>query len=315
MTADGVTDDRLPARPVEPAGADRAGIGLPTPVGTLRTGARRAPVFRLLRSELRWVYRRPRTLILLGLFALVPIIAGIGIVIADSNSAPTNGGDDDGGLLTFVAGNGLVLPIATLVLALNLMLPLAAAVAGADAIAGETNSGTLRGLLLAPVSRVRLLAVKAFGVLVVAATATAVMAVVGLITGLIISGSDNLLTLSGSTVSFGSALGRIALAVAWVTLQLCGVAAIALAISTMTEHPLVVVAVTLGGLIFFTVLGAIPALDWLQPFLLTTSWPSVGDVLRDPIPSDGLLEGVWRALAYIAIGYSAALARLASKEG
>ena len=58
-------------------------------------------------------------------------------------------------------------------LALALLLPLAVAMAAADAIAGEAAHGTLRGLLLAPVGRLRLVGMKAFGVLVVAVLADA----------------------------------------------------------------------------------------------------------------------------------------------
>ncbi|MGH3911300.1 MAG: ABC transporter permease subunit, partial [Pseudonocardiaceae bacterium] len=107
----------------------------------------RAPLVRLLRSELRWVLRRPRTQIALGLLALVPVLIGIGIVVAESPN-----GD---GLLTQVAGNGLVLPVAALSMALALLLPLVVAMAAADALAGESAHGTMRGLLLAPVSRAR----------------------------------------------------------------------------------------------------------------------------------------------------------------
>lgn len=292
----------------------RSAMTIPSDTVTLRAGARRAPFGRLLRAELRWAFRRPRTIVGLTLFGLLPVVIGIGIVIADQ-SAPQNGGGGDGALLSYVVGNGVVLPIATMSLALTLLLPLAAAMSAADAIAGESASGTLRGLLLAPVSRPRLLAMKAFGVASVVAAATGIIAVVGVITGLIISGRGDLITLSGTTLSFGTALWRVLLVFGWVTLQLLAVAAIALAISTLTDHPLVVVALTLGGLIIFSILPTIPALEGIRPVLLPDGWGALIDVLRDPIPSEALLNGVWRALAYIGIGYSLATARLVFKEG
>ena len=126
---------------------------------------RTAPLGRLLAAELRWVLRRPRTLVMLGLFALIPVLIAIGVAVADRRAGPGRG------LIGAVAGNGLVLPIAAMTVALALLLPLAVAMAAADAIAGEAASGTLRGLLLAPVGRVRLVGMKAFGVLVVAVAA------------------------------------------------------------------------------------------------------------------------------------------------
>ena len=103
--------------------------------------------------------RRPRTLVMLGLFALMPVTIAIGVVASNRT----------GGLVGNVLGNGLVLPVVTLILAQALLLPLAVGMAAADALAGEAAAGTLRGLLLAPVSRLRLVGMKAFGVLVVAA--------------------------------------------------------------------------------------------------------------------------------------------------
>ena len=274
------------------------------------SGPVRAPLVRLLRSELRWVLRRPRTQIALGLLALVPVLIGIGIVVSDSQ-----GGS---GLLTQIAGNGLVLPIAALSISLALLLPLAVAMAAADALAGESAHGTLRGLLLAPVSRTRLVLVKAIGVLAVAVTAVAAVAVVGIITGLVLVGpsgtTNGLLTLSGTEVGPGSALLRVSLAAAWTVGQLAAVGAVALAVSSTTEHPLVVLAATLGGLIVFGVLSAIPALDWLQPLLLTTGWFAIADVLRDPLPLDGLASSSFRAGCYLLLGVGLTLARTTTRE-
>lgn len=256
-----------------------------------------APVGRLLGAELRWVLRRPRTLVMLALFALVPVLVAIGVAVADAN-------DRGPGLIAAVAGNGLVLPVVALTLSLALLLPLAVAMAAADAIAGETSHGTLRGLLLAPVSRLALVGMKAFGVLVVATLATLVIAVVGVLAGLVVVGGADgqLVTLSGTAVGTGEALLRVGLVVVWTVGQLAAVGAVALAVSSVTEHPLVVLASVLGGLIVCGVLTAIPALDWLQPWLLTTGWAAGTDVLRDPVPLAGLTESSLRALCYVAVG-------------
>ena len=212
--------------------------------------------------------RRPRTLVLFGVCARIPVLIAVGGTVADRRAGPGRG------LIGAVAGNGLVLPVAALTVSLALLLPLAVAMAAADAIAGEAASGTLRGLLLAPVGRVRLVVVKAFGVLVVAVCAVLALAVVGVAAGLLIVGDaqGQLVTLSGTTVGLGEALGRVALVAAWTVGQLAAVGAVALAISAVTEHPLVVLAAVLAGLIVFGVLGAIPTLGWLQPYLLTSGW-------------------------------------------
>ena len=267
----------------------------------------RAPLARLLRSEVRWVLRRPRTQVALGLLAVVPVLIGVGIVLADS--------PDGSGLLTQVAGNGLVLPVAALSISLALLLPLVVTMAAADALAGESAHGTLRGLLLAPVGRGRLLVVKAVGVLAVAVFAVTAVAVLGIATGFVLVGEPGgLLTLSGTEVGVGSGLLRVALAALWTVGQLAAVGAVALAISSATDHPLVVLAAALGGLIVFGVLSALPALEWMQPLLLTTGWAAIVDVLRDPLPFDGLLTSSYRAACYVAIGAALAAARMTTRE-
>ncbi|NIH87284.1 ABC transporter permease subunit [Amycolatopsis granulosa] len=274
------------------------------------------PFHRLYRAELRWIFRRPRTLIVLGLLALIPVIIGIGLTIAANTGAGPGGGNGGGdSLLTTAAGNALVLPVATLGLTLNLLLPLITAMSAGDALAGESSVGTLRGLLLAPVSRGRLLLMKSLGVATFTLAAALLMAVVAMLTGLVINGTGSLFTLSGNTLSFVDALGRVALAAAWVTLQLWAVGAIALAISACTEHPMLVVVSVLAGTVVSTVLLLLSAVDWLHPFLLPKSWNGLADLLRDPIPTGQLTEGAIRAACYIVIGLSLAYARLSTKDG
>ncbi|MBB5956223.1 ABC-2 type transport system permease protein [Saccharothrix tamanrassetensis] len=271
--------------------------------------ASRAPLGRQLRSELRWIVRRPRTVIGLSALCLVPVLAGIGLWFAvdgDGAAGP--------GLAAIVSGNGLVLPIFTLFLALPLLLPLVGAIWAADGLAGESQHGTLRGLLISPVGRLRLLAIKSFGVATMTLFAVTLIAFVGAIVGAVLFGGQGLLTLSGNTLPFLDALGRILLTIVLVTIQVWGVAAIALAISACTEHPLVVMAATMAGVIVSGVLGLFSALDWLQPYLITSGWNGLIDVMRDPLPTEQLWNSTALAGCYILIGLSLAAMRLATKD-
>ncbi|WP_026422389.1 ABC transporter permease [Actinokineospora inagensis] len=271
---------------------------------------RRAPMTRVLRSELRMVLRRPRTLIGLGLLALVPVVMGIGISIAASDSS--SGAE---GMAALVVGNGMLLPIFALSIAVVMLLPLTGAMLAADALAGESAHGTLRGLLMAPVGRGRLLAVKAFGVAAVTLLAVVMMAITGIITGVALLGGSGMLTASGTTLSFVDALGRVAVTVVFVAIQVWAVAAIAMAVSAYTEHPLIVVVVTLGVIIVSGVLSSIPALDWLRPVLIVTSWDAISEVIVDPLSWRPLVEGTLRALCYLAIGGSIAFSRMLTRDG
>jgi ABC-2 type transport system permease protein len=270
-----------------------------------------APLARLLRSELSAVLRRPRTWVFLGVLALVPLVIGIGVAASDT---PSRAGPGPG-LIAAATANGLGLPVASLAIALTLLLPLGISMTAADALAGEAAHGTLRGLLLAPVSRPRLVLLKASGVLAMAVLAVAVITVLGTVAGtLVIGGGDHLLTLSGSTVGTGEALRRIALAAAWTVLQLAAVGAVALAVSSLTERPLVVTAVVLGGAIVSDLLTSIPSLGVLHPWLLTAGWPALADLLRDPIPTDDLTHSAMLAVGYLVAGMAVAVVGTLRRE-
>ncbi|MEU4743648.1 ABC transporter permease [Actinosynnema sp. NPDC023658] len=269
----------------------------------------RAPLGRQLRSELRWIVRRPRTVIGLASLCLVPVLAGLGLWFATDGDGPAGPG-----LAAIIAGNGLVLPVFTLFLALPLLLPLVGAIWAADGLAGEAQHGTLRGLMISPVGRIRLLGIKAFGVATMTLFAATLIAIVGTVTGVVLFGGEGMLTLSGSTLPFGAALGRIVLTILLVTVQVWGVAAVALAISACTEHPLVVMAATMAGVIVFSVLGLFSALDWLHPYLITSAWEGLVDVMRDPLPTAELWRSTALAGCYVLIGLSLAAMRLATKD-
>ncbi|HEY0808106.1 MAG TPA: ABC transporter permease subunit [Pseudonocardiaceae bacterium] len=282
----------------------------PAPALPVNRGATHAPITRLLRSELSVVFRRPRTWIALVLLALVPVVIAIGVLVGNGPR-----GQGGGPIIGNLVGNGLVLPVVALTVTLAVLLPLVGAMWSADALSGESSHGTLRALLVAPVGRVRLLVVKSFGVAVAVLAASTLIAVVGMITGLALIGSNGMITLDGTTLGIGGALMRVAIAASWVAVQVWAVCAVALAVSACTDHPMVVMAATLAGAIVFGVLSTIPSLSWLQPYLLTNSWTSLTDVLRDPMPTDGLIHGLAVAGCYALIGWSLALARLITKDG
>lgn len=282
---------------------------------------RRAPIGRLLRAEVRWIFRRPRTLAVLGLLVALPVITGVAVdlTLDGGASAPVDGGPGGPGggppIFVTMATSAFVLPLGSLMSLLMLLLPLTVAMASGDALAGEQSHGTLRGWLLAPVSRGRLLLVKSAGVLVVALAASALVVASGVVTGLVLTGADGLVSMSGTELSFVDVLWRLAVAVAWATVYLMAIGAVALAVSAATEHPMVVVVSVLGGLIVFGVLMQISALDWLHPYLLPTSLSSLIDLIRDPVSFDGLAEGAFRSVCYLVIGLSLAYARVTTRDG
>lgn len=281
-----------------------------------RLPRRRAPLGRLLVAETRWTFRRPRTLVLLGLMTLFPVVMGVAVELAMADSSSTGGGPAGGiDLFSSMLSNAFVLPIGALMALMLLMLPLTVVMAAGDALAGEQSHGTLRGWLLAPVSRGRILVVKAFGVLAVAVTSAGLVILSGFLTGLALNGTDGLVSMSGTSLSVPDVLGRLGIALIWATVYLMAIGAVALAISASTEHPMLVVVSVLGGLIVSGVLLETASLAWLHPFLLQLSVSVLSDLVRDPIVVGGFGEAVFRAGCYLVVGLSLAYARLATKDG
>jgi len=265
---------------------------------------------RLLASELRLIFGRRRNQVgLAALFGLV-VLVGVALKVSSLRHPGSPGGD----LMSAVAGNGIFLGFAGLSIEIALFLPLAVSVLAGDAIAGEANQGTLRYLLIAPVSRARLLFMKAVSLAIGALTGAAVVAVGGLLTGAVLFGVGPLITLSGSTIGVGDGLVRLLLAVLYLVAGLTSLAMIGLFISTLTEQPIAATVATamLGTLLW--ILDAVPQLDWLHPWLLVDRWMAFIDLLREPIFTDRLIAGLWVDLAYAVVFFGLAWLRFRNKD-
>ncbi|WP_422647237.1 ABC transporter permease [Actinoalloteichus caeruleus] len=276
-------------------------------LGGASSGRTAAPLLRVLWSEITWVLRRPRTLVVIGLIALIPVLVGVGIALSGDGMS--------GGITALLSGNGLLLPVASMGMLLMMALPVAASFTAADAFAGESAHGTLRALLLAPISRPRLILVKSLGVLSAITATIVVTTLVAIVAGLLLLGGSGFLTVSGTTLPFGVGLGRVALIAGYVVLQLAAFASLALALSACTEHPLLSLVGAMGALITFQIVGLIPALDFLTPYLLTTGWQeALIEPLRDPMALDVMAESSARALCYLLIGLSLTTLRVVTKD-
>lgn len=264
---------------------------------------------RLFANELATQFRRGRTLAMLGALALIPILLGVAIRIAGSSS-PGRGP----AFLDQITGNGLFVALAALTVAIPLFLPLTVSVAAGDAIAGEAAPGTLRYLLLVPSGRARLLAVKYAWAVVFCLTAAVLVVVVGTIVGWILFPVGPVTLLTGTEVSVVEGVGRVLLIAGYAALSLCGLAAIGLFFSTLTSVPIGAMAATAILAVAAQIVGAIPQLEALHPWLFTDRWLDFGDLLRAPIVWDGFAQNALLQGAYIVVFVGAALWRFARKD-
>ncbi|ARZ69403.1 ABC transporter permease [Streptomyces albireticuli] len=300
--------ERSPDRTERPAGP------LPGAAPAVGRGAHPLRQLSLFRSEIGTVFRRWRTLALLGVLAAVPVLVGIAVKVETGDGGTVGQGGGGPAFLSQVTNNGLFLVFTSLAATLPFFLPMAVGVVAGDSLAGEAASGTLRYLLVAPAGRTRLLLAKLVSTLVFCLAATMVVALSALAVGALLFPLGDVTLLSGTTVSFGEGLLR-ALAVACaVALSLVGIAALGLFVSTLTNSGIAAMATTVGLLITAQIVDQFPQLDAVQPYLFPHHWLSFADVLRQPVYWDQLLDNFRLQALYAAVFGSAAWARFTTKD-
>ncbi|CAC08287.1 ABC transporter permease subunit [Streptomyces sp. SID7813] len=299
----------------EPAGGARDPLAHPGP------GAARTPSplwsFGLFRSELLTTFRRWRTLALLTVLAAVPVLVGIAVKIETSDGSSLGGGGGGGegpAFISQISNNGLFLVFTALAATLPFFLPMAIGVVAGDAIAGESSAGTLRYLLVAPAGRSRLLLTKYATVVAFCLAATLVVAVSALAVGALLFPVGDLITISGTRITYAEGLGRALLIALVVAASLVGIAALGLFVSTMTGSGIAAMATTVGLLITVQILDQIPQLDALQPYFFSHYWLSFADVMREPVYWDDLVKNLGLQALYAAVFGSAAWARFTTKD-
>jgi ABC-2 type transport system permease protein len=272
-------------------------------------GSGAAGLLSLFGSELRTLFRRWRTWAMLGALALVPILIAVAILIA--GPAPTGRGP---AFLDQITNNGLFVGLTAMIVAIPLFLPLTIGVVAGDAIAGEASHGTLRYLLIAPAGRIRLLAVKYLVAAAFCAAATLTVVVVGVLIGWALFPTGEVTLLSGATVSVGDALLRFLAIAAYVTVSLLGMSAIGLFLSTLTTVPVGAMAATAILAVVSQILGALPQLEWLHPWLFTYYWLGLGDLMREPIVWDSFADNALLQAGYIVVFGALAVGRFLTKD-
>lgn len=264
---------------------------------------------RLLGNELATLFRRWRTWAMLGALALIPILVAIALRVAGSTS-PGRGP----AFLDQVTNNGLFVSIAAMTVAIPLFLPLTVSVTSGDSIAGEASHGTLRYLLIAPAGRVRLLVVKYAAAAAFCLAGTLTLVVVGTVIGWALFPTGPVTLLSGGQISAAEGLLRFLAIAAYETVSLLGLSAIGLFFSTLTTVPVGAMAATAILAVSSQIVGAIPQLSALHPYLFTDRWLDFGDLLRSPAVWDSFVENAGLQAVYIAIFFTAAVVRFTTRD-
>ncbi len=182
----------------------------------------------MYRVELGKSLHRLRTWLLAALACAVAILPVVVLSASpDASGAPQ--------FLDLIRHNGLFDPLAAIVLVQPFFLPLATGLLAGDAIAGDATGGTLRYLLIRPVSRGRLVLTKLGAVVTMLGAGIGLLLIVGLASGAIVFGVGPLPTLSGTIIGIGPGLLRIFGAAGYVVLAMAALAAVGLLLSSLTD--------------------------------------------------------------------------------
>ena len=264
-----------------------------------------------LLAEIGTLFRRRRNVALLALVAAIPVV--IAFAVHASPGLTVDSGRD-GVQLPPGAASGVHVALAGLLVGIPFLLPMAVALVAGDTVAGEAQTGTLRYLLTVPVGRTRLLVTKYLATLGWCAAVTAAAAVSGAAAGFSLFPGLRVRLQSGESVPLLDGLGRLLLAVGYVTVMLAAFAAIGVFASTLTDAPLAAMAATLGVAVVSQVIETLPSLDAVRPWLPTHYWPLFVDVLAAEPVTGRLQHGLLTQAAVAVLFLTLAWAQFASRD-
>ena len=296
----------------------------------------------MITVELFKLVRRVRTWFTIGLICALPLV--VAIFIAVTHLAPPPG--QGSAFLSAVLDDGQLYPAAALALVLPVFLPVAVAVVAGESIAGEASAGTLRYLLARPVGRTRLLVSKLISVTTFTLVAVAAVTVTSYATGVLILGPSRaaavgtspgglsgsiapgaggaptaglqagaaITSLSGTPLTTLELVERVLGAMAFITVSMLGVAAIAIFLSTLTDSALGAALGALATLVASEVLVTLDAASAVQPYLPTRYWLAWIDFFRQPIFWRDIQRGFGIQAVYVVVFLAAAWANFATRD-
>ena len=304
----------------------------------------------MITVELVKLLRRPRTWISVVLTCALPFMVAVFITITHLVPPPGQGS----AFLSAVLQDGALYPAAALALVLPVFLPVAVAVVAGDSIAGEATGGTLRYLLVRPVGRTRLLVAKLVSVIVYVLLVVLAVTFTAYATGVFLLGPSvaaavgqapgvpggaaggsapglagqaptagqaagqaaggAVTSLSGAPLSLLQLTERTAGAIAFITVSMLGVAAIALFLSTITDSALGSTLGALAALVASEVLVTLNAATVVQPYLPTRYWLAWIDFFRQPVFWRDIQRGFGIQAVYVVVLLAAAWANFSTKD-
>jgi ABC-2 type transport system permease protein len=248
-------------------------------------------VLTVYRWELRKLVAQKRTYLGLGAAGLVPLAFVIALALR-------SGQPNDVPFGRYVHESGLAVPLVLLSFASAFLLPLITALVAGDIVAAEDHNGTLKTILTRSLQRGQIFAGKAIAAGTYALLALALMGIVAVVAGSIESGFNSLTVLSGTEVSAVRALGLVAASFGVYLWPLLAIVGIGLLLSTVTRNSAAAVVGTLIITLLMGLVGILPGLESLKPYLLTQQFDAWQGLLRQPTDWSPIIRSAWVCALY-----------------
>ncbi|HEX4701897.1 MAG TPA: ABC transporter permease subunit [Pseudonocardiaceae bacterium] len=262
-----------------------------------------------VRVELARQLRRRRTQIALGFLVILPFLLLIAFKIGNGSS-----NRNSGQLVDLATASGANFTVFAMFASAGFLLVVVVALFFGDTVASEASWSSLKYLLAAPVPRGRLLRQKAIVSGILTVVGLVVLPAVSMLVGVLWYGTGDMVGPAGDALPFGTAVGRIALSVAYLVVQLLWVAGLALLLSVSTDAPLGAVGGAVLVSILSQILDSITALGGLREYLPTHYIYAWADLLSTDIDLGDIARGLLSALIYAAIFVVLAVRRFNRKD-
>lgn len=246
-----------------------------------------------LRWELYRLFKRRRSYLGLIAFVALPILVTYALTRSEGFShgpgAP---------LLAGTLFNAYYVSLITLLIAIPLFAPALIVMVAGDLVSGEISDGTLRMMLLRPVSRTTLVLAKMAIAAFYSLLLLAVLGITSVLVGGIGFGWGPMVNLSGALVPHSQAVLYLALAYIVAFVLMMSVVGIAMFLSVATRSSLAAIGGTLTLVIGFQILGIFDTFDFLTPYLFTSYLTSWLNLFRTPIYWAPIWKGVATSAGY-----------------
>ncbi len=245
------------------------------------------PFFNLVQTELYKIFRKGRSYIGFGAIAFIVIVIQIALYV-DGESYLELGTQSLKDTFTF-QGNLLngYLSVFIILSSLWVHIPFLIALVAGDLIAGEAAAGTLRILLIRPISRTQIVCAKFTAILIYVLAIVVFMAALSIGTGLLIFGEGDLFVMKDILYIFESSdsLWRILASFVFSFLSMSMVASLAFMLSALVDSSLGPIIMTMSIIIVFMIVSSIDLSIFraVKPFMFTTYMGAWREFFSDPV--------------------------------